>query len=681
MYMKSRCYNCYIAVAALVLALAGCSTEEQPAGYQPDTLPQVSEEYVKGELLVRFDSEVADVLEKAGLTRSTGERIGVVNVDQVLDIVGAYEIERVFPCDPKTEHKAREAGLDLWYVVRFSEEHQIETVAAEFSKLGEVSKVLANHRLKRASWKKAQPLTPDMLARLTATRSASDATFDDEHLPLQWNLVNDGTLGPTKFVQGADVQVEKAWGKSTGHPSIVVAVLDEGIDITHPDLQTSLWVNEDEVKGSHEDNDGNGYSGDYHGFNFVKNIGNILTDDIYDTGHGTHVAGVIAATNNNGIGVSSIAGGNGTQPGVKVMSCQIFSGAYAGTLLDEVRAIKYAADNGAVILQCSWGYTSGAANPMDWGTPMYATDKEWEEYNVLEKMALDYFTHSAGSPDGVIDGGIAVFAGGNESAPLAGYPGAYPDFLSVAGTAGDFTPAVYSNYGGGTSISAPGGDQDYYYEYGEGYDMGLIGCILSTVPYHVSETGYGYMEGTSMACPHVSGVLALGLSYAAQNRRHFKAEEFKELVYSTCTPLEDKWNYDAPKLYYKFVADLQHNHLQSFSLNDYKGKMGAGQVNAYELLCAIDGAGADMTFPNVYLAVGGRNTLVPSMYFENGDSLEYTVTVENPAVATCSKDASGRLVFEGLAEGQTPAVVKSSDGKAQSFVITVRNKADNSGWL
>lgn len=678
--MRFKNYT-YILAALLSMTVVGCAVEGPVEVTQQVERPQVSEGTVDGELLVRFDAEVVAMLEKAGLTKSVpATRSGLPTVDQVLDLVEGYEIERVFPYNPETEAKTREAGLHLWYVVRFSDEHPVEDAAERLSQLGEVTGVQYNHTLKRASWKKAEPLTAEMVKRLT-TRSGYSGKFNDEHLPLQWALVNNGDLGPTKFVKDADVQVEKAWEMSTGHPSVIVAVLDEGIDITHPDLKASIWVNEDEVYASKEDNDGNGYAGDRHGYNFVKDMGKILVDDIYDTGHGSHVAGVIAATNNNGIGVSSIAGGNGSEPGVKVMSCQIFSGAYSGTLLDEIRAIKYAADNGAVILQCSWGYTSGAANPLDWGDPMFATDEQWETYNVLEKLALDYFTRTAGSPDGVIDGGIAVFAGGNESAPLAGYPGAYPDYLSVAGTAGDFTPAVYSNYGGGTSISAPGGDQDYYYEYGEGYDMGLLGCILSTVPTNISETGYGYMEGTSMACPHVSGVVALGISYALQQRVHFTAEEFKQLVYDTCTPLEDKWDYDTPKLYYKFVADLQQNHPMSYSLTGYKGKMGAGQVNAYALLKAISGMEANMTFPNVFVSVGGRSTVMPSLYFADGDNKEYTVVIDNTSIASCTIDHAGRIVFEGLAQGQTPASVTASDGTVQEFVITVRQKADDAGWL
>ena len=387
-------------------------------------------------------------------------------------------------------------------------------------------------------------------------------------------------IGESKFSAGADVNVEQAWELSSGDPSIIVAVLDEGVDYTHPDLKDAMWVNEDEIWRSREDNDGNGYAGDVYGYNFSLGTPIISTDDVNDSGHGCHVAGVIAATNNNGLGISSIAGGDGSNPGVRIMSCQIFSGVKGGTVLDEVRAIKYAADNGATVLQCSWGYTSGAANAYDW-QPMYSSDEAWMADNALERKALDYFIHNAGSPDGVVEGGIAVFAGGNESAPAAGYPGAYGDFVSVAATAADWTPAVYTNYGPGTTISAPGGDQDYYWNYGEGSERGTLGCVLSTLPLTVSPSGYGYMEGTSMACPHVSGVVALGLSYAARLHRHFKASEIIDLLYSSATPVEQYWNIDEPKYYYKYVTDLGTNYRNSMDLRRYAGGMGSGQVNGY----------------------------------------------------------------------------------------------------
>jgi hypothetical protein len=183
-----------------------------------------------------------------------------------------------------------------------------------------------------------------------------------------------------------------------------------------------------------------------------------------------------------------------------------------------------------------------------------------------------------------------------------------------------------------------------------------------------------------MACPHVSGVVALGLSYAAQLRRHVKAEEVKELLYSTARPIEPFWNTETPKQFYKFVADLSQVHLSSMNLNNYKGKMGHGQVDAYAFLQAIAGAGSDMTFPNVYVAVGGTSTLVPSMYFKNGDALTYTVTIENGSIASC-ESVNGKLVFKGLANGQTAASVKASNGETASFVITVRNSAAGNGWL
>lgn len=680
-------YRLIFTTAVIAASLTACSVEEPVTGAvkEPQKVSPVSDDAVAGELLVRFDEGVSEILDQAGLITKSGEsaasRSGVLTVDEILDLVEGYQIERVFPVDMRSEEKMREEGLHLWYVVRFSDKYPVEKVAADLARLGEVSRVEFNRTLKRANQNKAVPLSADAIEQMAA--SAKAAKYNDPHLPLQWHMVNNGDLGATKFVAGADVNVEKAWELCTGNPSIIVAVLDEGVDFSHPDLKANMWVNEKEIWRSSEDNDGNGYAGDVYGYNFAAQSGIISTNGRYDTGHGTHVAGVIAAANNNGIGISSIAGGTAENPGVKIMSCQIFSGALAGTVLDEVRAIKYAADNGAVILQCSWGYISGAANPYDW-QPQFSSDDQWKNSNMLEYKALDYFVHNAGSPDGVVDGGIIVFAGGNEYAPAASYPAAYPDYVSVAATAPDYTPAVYTNYGPGTTICAPGGDQDYYFEYGEGLNKGSIGCVLSTLPYNVTGTasplaGYGYMEGTSMACPHVSGVVALGLSYAANLHKHVKAEEVKELLHSTARPVEQYWNLDTPKQFYKFVTDLSEIHLSSMNLKDYRGKMGSGQVDAHAFLQAIAGVGVEMTFPNLFIALDGQVTIAPAMYFKNGGK-KFEVTISDSSVAAYAAEGS-KLVFFGEKEGQTSAVIKSDSGESFTFTITVRKSAVSNGWL
>lgn len=422
--MKNYLYGIF---AIAFLAFTACTNEELPT---PGTGQDTPVEHKSGEILVKFSPYVSEILDKAAAaTRSGGPatRSGILSVDEVLDIVGGYQIERVFPVDGRNEERTRESELHLWYVVRFGDDYSAEEVAEKLSALGEVQHVNLNRTIRRAynAGKKAMPLTREALAAMQrATRAAGDTgyPFNDELLPMQWHLINRGNLFGEKSIVDADVQCEEAWKSSTGDQSIIVAVLDEGVMVEHPDLKNNMWVNEGEVYRSKQDNDGNGYKGDVYGYNFVFDTGVISWDDVSDTGHGTHVAGVIAAQNNNGIGISSIAGGNADIPGVKIMSCQIFSGNTVSNSLATVRAIKYAADNGAVILQCSWGYVSGSANSYEWGAPGFKDEEEWATNAPLEKDALDYFLHNAGSPNGPIEGGLAIFAGGNESAPQAGFP-------------------------------------------------------------------------------------------------------------------------------------------------------------------------------------------------------------------------------------------------------------------
>ena len=646
--------------------------------------PSQEEAYAAGEVLVKFTPEVAAMLEEAGVVRSTVSRSGVSSVDELLDLVGGFEISRVFPIDPRHEDRTVRDGLNLWYIVRYGNDFSAEEVSRRFSQLGEVQKVDINRTIKRASTRKAQPISKEMFEQMCGATRATSQIFDDELYAQQWNLENDGSMftkdGNIKSVAGADVQVVEAWKKSKGDKSVVVAVLDEGIYIEHPDLKDNIWENKDEYGTLNEDKDKNGYKGDKHGYNFVKETGKITWNNYYDSGHGTHVAGTIAAVNNNSIGVSSIAGGDGTKDsGVKIMVCQIFSGNVSTGLYNVVRAIKYAADNGAVVLQCSWGYVSGAANQYEWGAAGYASEEEWIAGSPIEKEAIDYFVNNAGSPNGVVEGGIAVFAAGNEYAPKAGFPGAAEYCVSVAATAADFTPAVYTNYGPGTTISAPGGDQDYYYEYynEKSKKYGEAGCILSTLPYHISESGYGYMEGTSMACPHVSAVVALGLSYATKLRKHFKAAEIRELLQDAknVTPIDDYMK--GYKTFSRYVADIGPIQPNKLALAPFKGQMGSGQVNATKFLAAIEGSGVAMHFPNVVVKVGGVAAYAPAMYFVGGESLTYTVAVADNSIVKVEQQ-DGKVIFSGLNSGTTTASISASNGEKHSFNITVR-KSD--GWL
>ena len=327
---------------------------------------------------------------------------------------------------------------------------------------------------------------------------------------MQWHYNNTGNIFAQTSQLGADANVYAAWQLSTGNPDVIVAVVDQGVKYDHEDLAANMWVNEAELNGTPGvDDDGNGYVDDIYGYNFTKETGEL--DFSAELMHGTHVAGTIAAVNNNGVGVCGIAGGSGRGDGVKIMSCQIFHDKDGGDAATSAKAIKYAADNGAAIIQCSYGYPAGSVT----------SDTAYSSGASAEKQAIDYFI--AKQNCAAIEGGLAIFAAGNDLTGISGYPGAYRDYISVTAMSCDYTPAYYTNYGPGCNIAAPGGDA--YQSYLENINTGASE-VLSTV----NGGKYGYMQGTSMACPHVSGVAALGLSYALQLGKTFTQNEFTTLL-------------------------------------------------------------------------------------------------------------------------------------------------------
>lgn len=264
------------------------------------------------------------------------------------------------------------------------------------------------------------------------------------------------------------IELEDAWDIERGSGSVIVHVADSGVDINHPDLSAIIWTNPSEVPGNGIDDDNNGYIDDINGWDFVNDDNN-PNDDL---GHGTHVAGTIGAISDNGTGVAGVAGGSGSG-GVWILPTRVIDGTTDDGNM--ASSFVYAADHGAVISNNSWACSSFNCDPP-----------------VID-VAIDYFEAIAGG-----DGGIVVFAAGNDDANTPNRPADHASALAVGATNTQYNKASYSNYGNWVDISAPGGNAG----------NSNPGQIYSTLP----NNDFEFKSGTSMAAPHVAGLLALILS-------------------------------------------------------------------------------------------------------------------------------------------------------------------------
>jgi hypothetical protein len=194
----------YALIAAAMLSLGSCT--DTPINGGAGEGANTEAPFTRGELVVKFTPEVAEMIESTeGVTRSGATRSGNVNVDQVLDIIGSYRLERVFPVDAKNEERTRECGLHQWYIVGFDASQKEGDVARRLSALGEVQKVDLNRTVKRAYNAKAVPLSKEKMAALTAAQTRA-VSQNDELLSAQWNLINRGDM----FVKEGAVKLHRA---------------------------------------------------------------------------------------------------------------------------------------------------------------------------------------------------------------------------------------------------------------------------------------------------------------------------------------------------------------------------------------------------------------------------------------------------------------------------------------
>ena len=674
--MKTNMIRRFISVLLpTALLAAGCAEVESPLLEEAETSAAVLatkcvntvEKADDGTLLLYLEEDVA-------LRLAEGE--AVPEWEQVCADLGVDHVEKLFP--NTDDELSRRYGLHRWFMVSFPASADVQKVAQGMARLNNVKGIQFNTQYERKFGSEAPIAWKPFQGR---GYGEFNLPFNDPMLVDQWHYINNKDMSVAETSRtGADINVKNAWGLTGGDPRIIVAVCDEGVKYTHPDLVENMWVNTGEIPDNNIDDDNNGYVDDIHGWNFLhteKYPKKISWNEPGDVSHGTHVAGTVAAVNNNGLGVSGVAGGTGNGDGCRIMSCQVFSGSSSATVGARARAYHYAAQMGASVLQCSYGNEGG----------YITSDNMFETSYNVEMAALRYFreykSENPASNASPVNKNIIVFAAGNEGSPISGYPAAHKEIISVTAFGPDYLPTNYTNYGPGSNIAAPGGDVAINMTTTSERSQILSTTAVESENY---DSNYGWMQGTSMACPHVSGVIALGMSYALKIGKTFDYDEFIGILYSSVNDID----------YYIETCTKEANGM-AFDLTPYWRKMGTGALDAWKFLMNIEGT------PNLVAKIGEESKVsLVNSFGASAGNLTYTrMEISDEArealgiegepyinngrlFIKCTKYGSAKIRIYAIAGGDnlaTDAVMGGSEFYREVSLLSRDSVAENGGWL
>lgn len=429
-------------------ASAQVSNDNEDGVYKTDSRMR-SEDFVPGQVLVKFkDSSPVNVRRAKGKFQSADRN----TVDAVLQQFGVEDMEKLLP-NEKPGRKMRKAkafngttieekDLSQLYLVKLSKEKVMQTreLVDELGKLSEVEYAEPNYK----AYIMGEPADGTICADPSANPLYSQ----------QWGIGN--------------MAIDQLWTKPiVNGQRPVIAIIDTGVDITHPDLVDNIWTNQREAEGEEGyDNDNNGFKNDVHGWDFINNTGNIRDFN----SHGTHVAGIAAAAD-NGIGII------GANPRALIMPVSVMQSDGTGDIATIIKGINYAVQNGATVLNMSFG--------------SYANTKAL-------RQALEQAYQSAVLVAAAGNDGIGIYPECGPGFPM--FPAAYSFVLGVQATTDGGSLAGFSNFDcDGPNFSA---EKDTYGDEGYNYEMSAPGAgILSTVP----NGNYKQFNGTSMAAPLVAG--------------------------------------------------------------------------------------------------------------------------------------------------------------------------------